>query len=44
MQAVTPQVAYRRVQLNRDGLRPADLLAFQRAVGNRAVQRMVANI
>jgi hypothetical protein len=41
-QAVAPQVACRRVQLNRDGLRPADLLALQRAVGNRTVQRMVA--
>ena len=35
VQAVTPQVAYRRVQLNRNGLRPANLLALQRAVGNR---------
>ena len=43
VQAVAPQVAYRSVQLNRNGLRPADLLAFQRAVGNRSVQRMVAN-
>ena len=42
VQAVAPQVAYRRVQLNRDGLRPADLLALQRAVGNRTVQRMLA--
>ena len=42
VQAVTPQAAYRRVQLNRDGLRPADLLALQRAVGNRTVQRMLA--
>ena len=41
-QAVAPQVAYRRVQLNPNGLRSADLLALQRAVGNRSVQRMVA--
>jgi len=40
--AVAPQDAYRRAQLNRNGLRPADLLALQRAVGNRGVQRMVA--
>ena len=39
---MAPQVAYRRIQLNRDGLRPADLLALQRTVGNRAVQRMLA--
>ena len=44
VQAVAPQVAYRRVQLNRNGLRPADLLALQRTVGNRAVQRMMAAI
>ena len=42
VQALAPQAAYRRVQLNRNGLRPADLLVLQRAVGNRAVQRMVA--
>lgn len=42
VQAVAPQAAYRRVQLNRNGLRPADMLALQRAVGNRMVQRMVA--
>jgi hypothetical protein len=42
VQAEAPQVAYRRVQLNRNGLRPADLLALQRTVGNRALQRMVA--
>ena len=42
VQAVVPQVAYRRVQLNRNGLRPADLLALQRTLGNRQVQRMVA--
>ena len=40
--AVAPQVAYGRVQLNPNRLRPADLLALQRAVGNRGVQRMVA--
>ena len=41
VQAVAPQAAFRRVQLNRDGLRPAEILALQRAVGNRQVQRMV---
>jgi hypothetical protein len=41
-QAVAPQAAYRRVQLNRNGLRPADLLVLQRKVGNRGVQRMLA--
>ena len=39
---MAPQDAYRRVQLNRNGLRPADLLALQRTVGNRAVQRILA--
>ena len=42
MQAVAAQVAYRRVQLNRNGPRPADLRALQRTVGNRQVQRMLA--
>ena len=41
-QAVAPQDAYRRAQRNRNGLRSTDLLALQRAVGNRGVQRMVA--
>lgn len=36
------QVAYRRTQGNGGGLRPADLLALQRIVDNRQVQRMVA--
>ena len=35
VQAVAPQVAYRRVQLNRDGLRPPNLLALQRAGQSR---------
>ena len=43
VQGVAPQAAYRRVQCNRSGLRPADLLALQRAVGNRGVQRVVAS-
>jgi hypothetical protein len=42
VQAVAPQVVYRRAQASDNGLRPADLLALQRTVGNRQVQRMVA--
>lgn len=42
MRAVTPQVAYRRAQVNRNGLTPADLLALQRVAGSRMAQRMVA--
>ena len=42
VQTVAPQVAYRRAQVNRDGLRPADFLAMQRTVGNRMAQRMLA--
>lgn len=42
VQAVAPQVAYRRAQVNRIGLRPAHLLALQRTVGNRMVQRVTA--
>lgn len=36
------QVAYRRAQMNRNRLRPEDLLALQRTVGNQRVQGMVA--
>lgn len=39
---VTLHVAYRRAQVNRQGLTPADLLTLQRTVVNRQVQRMVA--
>lgn len=42
VQQVAPQAVYRRTQMNRNRLRPEDLLALQRAVGNRVVQRMVA--
>lgn len=42
VQQVAPQVAYRRVQGNGGGVRAADLLALQRTVGNRALQRIVA--
>lgn len=42
VQQVAPPAAYRRAQVDRNGLRAADLLALQRAVGNRVVQRMVA--
>lgn len=42
IQAVAPRVAYQRARISGSGLRTADLLALQRAVGNRAVQRMVA--
>ena len=41
-QTLAPQVAYRHAQVNRNGLRPMDILALQRTVGNRRVQRMVA--
>ena len=41
VQAVAPQVAYRRAQVNRDGMTPADVLVIQRTVGNRMVQRVV---
>lgn len=44
VQQVAPQVAYRRAQMNRNRLRPEDLLALQRTVGNREVRRTVANI
>ena len=36
------QVAYRNAQVKNNGLRPADVLALQRTVGNRGVQRMLA--
>jgi hypothetical protein len=42
VQAVASQVAYRRVQVNGNGLTAEDLLALQRAVGNSQVHRMVA--
>lgn len=38
---VAPQAAYRRALVDTSGLRPSDLLALQRTVGNRQVQRMV---
>lgn len=41
VQPVTPQVAYQRAQASSNGLRSADLLALQRTVGNRSVQRMM---
>jgi hypothetical protein len=41
-QAVAPQAAYRRAQLNNNGLMTADLLTLQRTVGNRQVQRILA--
>lgn len=41
VQQIAPQAANQRAQVNRNGLRPADLLALQRMVGNRRVQRMV---
>ena len=41
VQVVAPQAAYRRAQVSRNGLRPADLLALQRTVGNRQVQRIL---
>ncbi len=43
MQAVAPQVAYRRAQSDRNALMPADLLAVQRTAGNRMVQQMMAH-
>lgn len=41
-QQVAPQLASRYVQFNANKPRAADLLALQRTVGNRQVQRMVA--
>lgn len=42
VQQVTPQVAYHRAQLSSNELRPTDLIALQRAVGNSRVQRILA--
>jgi hypothetical protein len=42
VQAVAPQVAYRRAQRNPGVATPGDLLALQRTVGNRGVQRILA--
>lgn len=42
VQQVAPQAAYRRAQVNRSGLRPGDLLALQRTVGNQQVQHILA--
>jgi len=44
MQQVAPDAAYRRTQVNRIGLRPADFLTLQRTVGNRMVQRTTAQL
>src|SRR5262245_12749400 len=41
-QQVAPQAVYHRAQLNPNGLRPADILALQRTVGNRGMQRILA--
>lgn len=43
VQVVGPQAVYRRVRGKGGGLRSADLLALQRAVGNRRVQRLLSN-
>jgi hypothetical protein len=40
-QTPTPRVAFRRAQINRNRPAPADLLALQRTVGNRQVQRQL---
>ena len=42
VQAVAPQVVYRRAQINPNRLTAANLRALQRTVGNRQVQRMLA--
>lgn len=42
VQPVTPQAAYHRTQVNCNGLKPADFLALQRTMGNRKVQRIMA--
>lgn len=42
VQPIAPQAAYRRVQLHPTGSTPAEILALQRTVGNRRVQRMLA--
>jgi LysM repeat protein len=41
VQPVAPQAAYRRAQVNPNGLTSADLLALQRTVGNRQVQHIL---
>jgi hypothetical protein len=41
VQQAAPQTAYRRAQVNRNGLTATALLALQRTVGNRQVQRML---
>lgn len=40
---VAPQAAYQRAQSNRKGLAAAGLLALQRTVGNRQVQRLLGD-
>jgi hypothetical protein len=42
VQLVALQAAYRRAQIIHNGLTSADLLALQRTVGNRQVQRLLA--
>ena len=42
LQLAAPQAVYRRAQVNGNGLTAADLLVMQRTVGNRSVQRMLA--
>jgi hypothetical protein len=42
VQLAAQQVAYHHAQNNSNGLTPMDLLALQRMVGNRQVQRMLA--
>jgi hypothetical protein len=41
-QLMTPQASYRRISVNHNGLTSADLLTLQRTVGNRQVQRILA--
>lgn len=42
VQQVAPQAAYQRTQVRRNGLRPADVLALQRTIGNHQVQWIMA--
>ena len=42
LQLGAPRAAYRRAQVNGNGLTAADLLVIQRTVGNRQLQRMLA--
>lgn len=42
LQPAVPQAPYRHTQIDRNGLTRADLLALQHTVGNRQVQRMLA--